>query len=63
MPKNLLAANVKISPQNPWSHKIESKIVEEKNGHKYGIIGASPIDLYKRNANFQYKAQCPCGHT
>lgn len=46
---NLLAANVKISPQNPWSHKIESKIVEEKNGHKYGIIGASPIDLYKRS--------------
>lgn len=44
----LLANNVKINPRNPYHDKIISSTVIEKNGHKYGIIGASPIDLYKR---------------
>ncbi len=45
---NLLAANVQINPSNPWSHKIKASVVEERNGNKYGIIGTSPVDLYKR---------------
>ncbi len=46
---NLLACNVKISPNNPWAKKIKSSVIEEKNGNKYGIIGTSPIDLEKRS--------------
>lgn len=46
---NLLAANVKINSQNPWNSVIKSSIVEERNGHKYGIIGTSPIDLSSRS--------------
>jgi 5'-nucleotidase len=48
---NLLAANVKINPNNAWSSKVNSSVIEEKNGNKYGIIGASPIDLEKRTKN------------
>ncbi len=44
----LLASNVKINPRNHWSNKIRPSIIEERNGHKYGIIGTSPIDLFKR---------------
>ena len=46
---NLLSANVRINPRNPWSSVIKSSVIEEKNGHKYGIIGTSPIDLFKRS--------------
>lgn len=46
---NLLASNVKINPKNPWNSVIKSSIVEERNGHKYGIIGTSPIDLATRS--------------
>ena len=46
---NLLATNVKINSQNPWNSVIKSSIVEERNGHKYGIIGTSPIDLSSRS--------------
>lgn len=46
---NLLASNVKISPNNPWAKKIKPSVIEERNGHKYGIIGTSPIDLEKRS--------------
>ena len=46
---NLLATNVNINPSNPWAHKIKHSIIEEKNGHKYGIIGTSPVDLHKRS--------------
>lgn len=46
---NLLASNVKINPRNPWHSIIKSSVTEEKNGHKYGIIGTSPIDLFKRS--------------
>ncbi len=46
---NLLAGNVKINSTNPWSKKIQPSVIEERNGNKYGIIGTSPIDLYKRS--------------
>ena len=46
----LLANNINIKPENPFASKItKSSIVEEKNGHKYGIIGCSPIDLKQRS--------------
>ena len=46
---NLLASNVKINPRNPWHNLIKPSVVVEKNGHKYGIIGTSPIDLFNRS--------------
>ncbi len=46
---NLLASNVKINPNNPWAKKIKPSIIEEKNGHRYGIIGTSPVDLHSRS--------------
>ena len=49
VPYNLLAANVRVNPRNPWHEKIKSSVIEEKNGHKYGIIGTSPIDLFRRS--------------
>ncbi len=45
---NLLANNVKIRPENPLQKKLKPYIIEEKNGHKYGIIGTSPVDLFQR---------------
>lgn len=45
---NLLANNVKINPRSPWGRVVKSSVVEEINGHKYGIIGTTPIDLYTR---------------
>jgi 5'-nucleotidase len=46
---NMLASNIQINPRNPWSGKVKASVVEEVNGHKYGIIGTSPIDLFKRS--------------
>ena len=46
---NLLAANVSVNERNPLSKVIKSSVIEEKNGHKYGIIGTSPVDLFKRS--------------
>lgn len=46
---NLLSANVNINPNNPWNSTIKASIIEERNGHKYGIIGTSPIDLLSRS--------------
>lgn len=46
---NLLSSNVKISPTSHWYNKVKSSTIEEHNGHKYGIIGTTPIDLYKRS--------------
>lgn len=46
---NLLASNVKINPRSPWYKKTLPSTVEVHNGNKYGIIGTSPIDLYKRS--------------
>lgn len=46
---NLLASNIRINPASPWFNKVKPSTIEEFNGHKYGIIGTSPIDLYKRS--------------
>lgn len=46
---NLLASNVKINPRSSWYKHTFPSSVEIHNGHKYGIIGTSPIDLYKRS--------------
>lgn len=45
---NLLSNNVKINPRNPWASRIKSSVVENINGHKYGIIGTTPTDLFTR---------------
>lgn len=46
---NLLASNIRINPGSPWFHKVKPSTIQTINGHKYGIIGTSPIDLYKRS--------------
>ena len=46
---DLLATNVKINPRNPWAQITKSSVIKEINGHKYGIIGATPIDLHTRS--------------
>ena len=46
---DMLAANIKVNPRNPWAEVIKSSVVKEENGHKYGIIGVSPIDLFTRS--------------
>ncbi|MBR1423945.1 5'-nucleotidase C-terminal domain-containing protein [bacterium] len=43
---NLLSSNIKIQKQSPLNNKVKSYITEEKNGHKYGIIGTTPVDLF-----------------
>lgn len=47
----LLANNIKISQSNPLHNKVKSYTTIEKNGNKYGIIGTTPIDLYKHSKN------------
>lgn len=45
----LLACNLKpVNNKNPLSQKVEKSIIEEHNGHKYGIIGVLPTDLLSR---------------
>lgn len=46
---NLLSNNIKINPRSPWSKVVKSSVIEEVNGHKYGIIGSTPIDLFTRS--------------
>jgi 5'-nucleotidase len=46
---DMLASNVRINPRNPWFSKIKPSVTKEINGHKYGIIGTTPIDLFKRS--------------
>lgn len=46
---NLLSTNIKINPTSPWYNKVVASSIEEHNGHKYGIIGTTPIDLFKRS--------------
>ena len=46
---DLLSNNVKIKPGNPWCSIIKPSVVKEINGHKYGIIGTTPIDLFTRS--------------
>ena len=48
MKYKLLAANVKINPDNPFSKKVEKSYIEEHNGHKYGIVATTPTDLFSR---------------
>ncbi len=46
----ILANNVNIKQENPFAKMLtQTSIVEERNGHKYGIIGCSPIDLKQRS--------------
>lgn len=44
----MLACNVNIKPDNPLYGKIEKSYIQEVNGTKYGIIGATPVDLFSR---------------
>ncbi len=45
----LLACNLKpMDKNNPLAAKVEKSIIEEHNGHKYGIIGVLPTDLLSR---------------
>lgn len=46
---NLLSNNIKINPRSPWSKLVKSSVTEEINGHKYGIIGTTPVDLFTRS--------------
>lgn len=42
----LLGMNISVDPDNALYSRIEKSYVEEKNGHKYGIIGITPPDLH-----------------
>ena len=44
----MLACNINIKPDNPLYKKVEKSYIQEVNGHKYGIIGISPVDLFSR---------------
>ena len=46
---NLLSNNVKINPRSSWSGRVKASVTEEINGHKYGIIGTTPVDLFTRS--------------
>lgn len=44
----LLANNVYINNSEKVQNKLKHYTIEEINGHKYGIIGTSPVDLISR---------------
>lgn len=44
----MLACNINIQKDNPLYGKIEKSYIQEVNGTKYGIIGATPVDLFSR---------------
>ena len=44
----MLACNINLKPESPLYDKIQKSYVQEINGHKYGVIGISPIDLFSR---------------
>ena len=44
----LLANNVYINNSEKVQNKLQNYTIEEINGHKYGIIGTSPVDLISR---------------
>ena len=44
----MLACNINIKPDNPLYKKVEKSYIQEINGNRYGIIGASPVDLFSR---------------
>ena len=41
----VVSSNIDVSENSPWKKAIQSSIIEERNGHKYGIIGACPTEL------------------
>ena len=44
----LLAINATVDKDSPMYGKIGKSIIEERNGHKYGIIGIAPSDMHER---------------
>lgn len=42
----LMGINLSVDKDNALHNRIEKSYIEERNGHKYGIIGISPPDLY-----------------
>ena len=44
----MLACNINMKPDNPLYNKVEKSYIQEVNGNKYGIIGATPVDLFSR---------------
>ena len=44
----MLACNIHMQPDNPLYGKVEKSYIQEVNGTKYGIIGATPVDLFSR---------------
>lgn len=44
----LLAINASVDENSPMYGKISKSIIEEINGHKYGIIGIAPSDMCER---------------
>lgn len=44
----MLACNINIKPDNPFYNKVQKSYIQKVNGHKYGIIGITPIDLFSR---------------
>ena len=52
---DLLSTNIKINPRNPWAKVVKSSTVKEINGHKYGIIGTTPVDLFTRSKRSSLK--------
>ena len=48
MQYKMLACNVNIDPKNPLYNKIQKSYIQDVNGTKYGIIGATPVDLFSR---------------
>ena len=45
---SLLAINATVDKASPMYGKIGKSIIEERNGHKYGIIGIAPSDMAER---------------
>jgi len=44
----MLACNINMQPDNPLYGKVEKSYIQDVNGTKYGIIGATPVDLFSR---------------
>jgi len=41
----ILGSNINVPQTSPIKEKIQTSVVKEINGHKYGIIGIQPCDL------------------
>ena len=44
---NFIATNVELDSDNPLRNMIKKSLIKEKNGVKYGFVGAMPIDFEK----------------